>query len=340
MSSPAKPIVLILGGAGAQNGAVAKVLSTAGTYTIHLLTRSITTPYALELASLPNIRLIEGDCYDEETLVSAFKGVDFCFVNTNGFAIGEKSEIFWGIRMYELARGAGVKHFVYGGLPYVSLNGDFGPKSRVPFVDGKGKVGQYLQSMPIKPMAWSILSSGPYAERLYEPQTVPVPDEGGIYVFRLPLGSTGAMPLVSLDDLGEYAKWMFENPSRSAGLNLGVAIAHVTGADHAAAFEAVTGKKARYEAVDLEKHLEWMPEGKIGGNGSPGFDDPTLRTAKEHFGPWWGIFRESGGNKGLWSRDYGLLDEIMPNRIKTLEEWMRRVDYDGTPKRILRTGLN
>ncbi|CZR67157.1 related to nitrogen metabolic regulation protein nmr [Phialocephala subalpina] len=339
MSSP-KPTVLILGGAGAQNSAVAKVLSKAGTYTINVLTRSLTTPYAVELALLPNVHLLEGDCYDEDTLISAFQGVDFCFVNTNGFAIGEKSEIYWGIRMYELARGAGVKHFVYGGLPYVSANGGFDPKSRVPFVDGKGKFGQYLQSMPTKPMAWTILSSGPYAERLYEPQNVPQPDENGIYVFRLPLGPTGAMPLVSLDDLGEYAKWMFENPSRSAGLNLGVSIAHVTGAEHAEAFEAVTGKKARYEDIDLDEHLDGLPKGKIGGKGSPGFDDPTLRTAKEHFGPWWGIFRESGGNKGLWSRDYGLLDEIMPNRIKTLEEWMRKVKYDGTAKRVLKTGLN
>ena len=43
--------------------------------------------------------------------------------------------------MYEIARWAGVKHFVYGGLPYVSKNEEFDPKRRVPFVDGKGKVG-------------------------------------------------------------------------------------------------------------------------------------------------------------------------------------------------------
>ncbi|KAE8442946.1 hypothetical protein EG329_002484 [Mollisiaceae sp. DMI_Dod_QoI] len=340
MSSPSKPIVLILGGAGAQNGAVTKVLSAAGTYTIHVLTRSTSSPYAAELGALPNVKLIEGDCYDEDTLVSAFEGVDLCFVNTNGFAIGEKSELFWGIRMYEIARWAGVKHFVYGGLPYVSMNGDFNPKSRVPFVDGKGKVGQYLKSMPTKPMAWSILSSGPYVERLWESTNIPIKDDNGVYVFRFPLGPTGAMPLVSLDDLAEYAKWIFEHPERSAGLNLGVAIAHVTGAEQAAAFEKVTGQRAKYEDVPLQKYLQCLPPGKIGLKGSPGYDDPTLRTAAEHFGPWWGIFQESGGNTGLWSRDYDLLDEIMPNRIRTLEEWMRKVKYDGKPQRILKTGLN
>lgn len=146
MSSSSKPTVLILGGAGAQNGAVAKVLSASDQYTINILTRSLTSAHALELASLPNIHLVQGDCYNEEDLTSAFSGVDFCFVNTNGFAVGEKMELYWGIRMYEIAVWAGVKHFVYGGLPYVSLNGGFDPKARVPFVDGKGKVARELSS--------------------------------------------------------------------------------------------------------------------------------------------------------------------------------------------------
>jgi uncharacterized protein YbjT (DUF2867 family) len=134
------PVLLILGGAGAQNGTVAKALSTTGTYTVHLLTRSAHSPHASELGGLPNVKLIEGDCYNEDDLTSAFKGVDLCYVNTNGFAVGEKNEIYWGIRIYEIARWAGVKHFLYSSLPYVTKNGDFDPKRRVPFVDGKAKV--------------------------------------------------------------------------------------------------------------------------------------------------------------------------------------------------------
>lgn len=134
--------ILILGGAGAQNIAVTQVLAAANRWNIRVLTRSIATPHAKELAELPNTKVIEGDCYDEDTLISAFEGADLCFVNTNGFAIGEKNEIYWGIRMYEIARWAGVKHFIYSGLPYVTKNGDFDPKRRVPFVDGKGKVAR------------------------------------------------------------------------------------------------------------------------------------------------------------------------------------------------------
>ena len=188
-------------------------------------------------------------------------------------------------------------------------------------------------------MIWSIVESGPYAERLWE-GGAPAQDADGTFVFQLPLGPTGAMPLVSLDDLAEYAKWMFEHPKSSAGLKLGIAIAHVTGAEMAAAFEAVTGKKARYEDIPLETVMSRLPQAKIGSRASPGFDDPTLKTVAEHFGPWWNIFRDSGGNTGCWQRDYELLDEIMPNRIKTVEEWMRRVNYDGKPKQVLKTALS
>jgi hypothetical protein len=194
--------------------------------------------------------------------------------------------------------------------------------------------------MPTKLMVWSVLSTGPYVERLWESINIPIKDADGVYVFKLPLGKTGAMPLVALDEIGEYAKWMFEHPERSAGLELGVAIAHVSGPEYATAFEKVTGKKARYDDIPLQAVMDRMPKGKIGTQGSPGYADPTLKTPAGHFGPWWQIFRESGGNTGLWKRDYELLDDIMPNRIRTLEEWMRKVNYDGQPSPVLKTGLS
>jgi len=141
-STSAKPTLLVLGGAGAQNGTVIKVLSGTGNWSIKLLSRSTTSSHAAELGELPDVQLIEGNCYDEEDLVSAFKGTELCYINTNGFAVGEKNEIYWGIRIYEIARWAGVKHLIYSSLPYVSMNGNFDPKYRVPFVDGKAKVAR------------------------------------------------------------------------------------------------------------------------------------------------------------------------------------------------------
>jgi hypothetical protein len=82
-----------------------------------------------------------------------------------------------------------------------------------------------------------------------------------------------------------------------------------------------------------------MPPGKVGALASAGFDDPTNATATKHFGPWFGIFRDSGGNTGCWQRDYRLLDEIVPKRIRSLQEWMRRVKYDGEAEAILKNNV-
>lgn len=141
-------VILILGGAGAQNSAVARELVKNESFSVRILSRSAKSEESVSLAAIPRITVVEGDTYDEDTLIAAFEGVHAVFVNTNGFAIGEKAEIFWGIRIYEIAYWAGVKHFVYSSLPFVSKKSGFNPKYRVPFVDGKAKVvGKKLITM-------------------------------------------------------------------------------------------------------------------------------------------------------------------------------------------------
>ena len=36
------------------------------------------------------------------------------------------------------------------------------------------------------------------------------------------------------------------------------------------------------------------------------------------------MWKNSGGNKGVVRRDYKLLDQIFPGRIKSAEEWFRK----------------
>lgn len=63
------------------------------------------------------------------------------FINIDGFNTGEKAEIYWGIRLYELARAAGIKFYVWGNLDYTLRKGNYDPKFRCGHYDGKGRVG-------------------------------------------------------------------------------------------------------------------------------------------------------------------------------------------------------
>ncbi|KAJ5120050.1 hypothetical protein N7448_010719 [Penicillium atrosanguineum] len=326
--------ILVLGGAGAQTSFVVRELAKSEAWKVRLLTRNPQAEEAASLATLPRVQIIEGDCYDENTLFSAFRGIDACFVNTNGFAIGEKSEIFWGIRMYEIAHWAALCHLY-------RKKGNFDPKYRVPFVDGKAKVVEFLRAQTTDQMIWSVLESGPYAEHFLLNQFVPKEDSAGEFVFRIPIGPSGSMPLVSLSDLAWFARYMFENPSEFKAELLSVGIEHATGQRIAGAFSAVTGKKARYEPLPVEELKSQLSQTtKIGLAGSPGYDDPTLKTVQEMFLPWWGIWTESHGNIGLWTRDYGRLDRIKPGRLRTVEQWMSSVGYHENmePQNVLKSG--
>ncbi len=63
-------------------------------YAVKVPTRDMTSKLAEESAALPNITLINGPTYDEVSLHSAMTNINLAFINTNGFAIGEKNEVY------------------------------------------------------------------------------------------------------------------------------------------------------------------------------------------------------------------------------------------------------
>lgn len=277
--------------------------------------------------------VIEGNSYDEATLFEQFKGVDLAWVNTNGFAIGEKNEVFWGIRTYEIALFSGVKHFQWASLPYVSKLGGFDPQYRTGHMDGKGRVAEYIKAQPATgPMKWSILSSCMYLEMLTE-MLMPRPNPAfpGALVFAAPVGD-GTPPLIYLADLGRYARWIFDHPDRSAGLDLQVATESIGWQYLADTFTEVTGKKAVfYRDVTLDQYFGSGafpdPDRGVGH----GVDDKNLMTYRQNFSGFWNNWRDN-----LVKVDYALLDEILPTRVKTLAEWMRLTDYKGQKASVLK----
>ncbi|KAH7116523.1 hypothetical protein B0J13DRAFT_590359 [Dactylonectria estremocensis] len=228
-----------------------------------------------ELANIPNVTLYCGNRYDETDLQNAYKGVQQAFANINGFVAGEKAEIYWGIHMYELAVRNGLEHFVWAGVDYGSKLGRFAPKYRCGHLDGKSK---YLKSQPTSPV---MLSEN------WRPQK----DDSGTCIFAVPLGN-GASPMIHLEGPGLYARWIFNNPIESKGINLEVATTHIGLNNLIQTFRKVTGKPARaihltpekyfadgYEPLDIDKKLIYGTDG-----------------------------------------DYVLLDKILPTIVKILEE--------------------
>src|SRR3569833_854041 len=110
--------LLIVGDSGAQGTAVVKYLSSTGKYHILAMVRDMRSGRSKHLESLPEVELVANNtahAFDADAYVSAAKRSDLVFVNTDGFSLGEQAETYWGIRFFELAVGADVKHFGGGG---------------------------------------------------------------------------------------------------------------------------------------------------------------------------------------------------------------------------------
>jgi hypothetical protein len=264
-------------------------------------------------------------------LRAAFKGVDYAFVNLNSWILGIKNETYWGIRIFELAVQSDVKHYIWSTLDNYCHETKYVDSLRVGHYYGKSYVQQWMMTVPQSPMKWSILCTGPYIEQLWYNQ-VPKKLESGEYDFRLPLGD-GANPYTCLDDLGYYTHWILENPGKSSGLNLKVAVEHVSLNQLASTFTEVTGKPAKATNITVD---EWFKDKGWGkylehkmGSSQVLAGDSSLLTVRENFTAWWGIYQRAGDNKGILQRDYAFLDRIHPGRTKSLKQWMQRVGYNG-----------
>lgn len=319
--------IFVIGATGAQGVPVCRGLTKDGGYSLRVLTRDSTSARAQELAKLGDVEFVEGTFASEVDLRKGFAGCWGAYVNIDGFNCGEKTETYWTIRAYELAVELGIQFFVFGNLDYGYKKSGYDPKFRCGHYDGKGRMAEWiLQQSKGNGMGAAVFTTGPYMEMTVSSKTLMTPQvENGVVTWRVPLGD-GAVPHVALDDCEHYARWLFDHPDRANGMDLEVAIEHVHYADMAAAFEKVTGKPAQYIDIPLDVYFQYFPapDEPAGYNADPA--DPATMSARGNFSGFWTLWAHSGGNKGVIQRDYALLDEIHPNRIKTAEEFFRRKD--------------
>jgi hypothetical protein len=330
-------VIAVIGGTGAQGIPVVRDLARSGTYAVRALTRDPNSPRFKEIQSYGppgTVEAVVGTFASEKALRDLFRGAWGAFVNIDGFNCGEKTEIYWSIRAYELAIEEGVRFYVYGSLAYTYKLSGYKPEFRVGHYDAKGRIGEWILSQNpgvsrAHGMQAALFSTDPYMEMAIHAHTPMTPlVEDGVVTWRVPLGE-GAIPQVALDDCGVYVKWLFDHPERANGMNLGVAIEHATYTEVAQAFQKVTGKPAQYIDTSFEDYFKAIPWADLpaGYNADP--EDPATMNSRDNFTGFWNMWRHSAGNKGLIQKNYQLLDEIHPGRIRTVEEWFRREDKRG-----------
>ncbi|KAH6985498.1 hypothetical protein EDB80DRAFT_590845 [Ilyonectria destructans] len=327
--------ILIIGGTGAQGRPVVKALADTARYRVRVLTRNIESSHAKELAALPNVVLLQGAQDSQQDLHRAFRGVYGAWVNTDGFTLGQKNELFYGIRAYEIARHEGVEHYVWASTDYALKKADWNERYHWGHNDSKGRITDFILAQGQEGMKSSILTTGPYMNMLMDGMFPPTEEEDGSFLWVNP-AKDGKIPLIALEDVGIYSLWLFDNFPESAGLNLEVVTEEVSFADIARIFTEVTGKKGVHKHVPFEEYAplaEPYPGAYVNfGVGPEVARDESDMTWRENFGAWWRFWGEGIVNP----RDKQLLDRVHPGRIKSLAEWMQRTGYDGKTRPVLK----
>lgn len=337
MSSHHTSTIFVIGGTGAQGLPIVRDLVADEKYFVRVLTRDATSPRAQSLLSLGNVELVEGSFADDDTLHEGFHGCNGAYVNIDGFNTGEKTEMYWAARSYEIAIEEGVEFYVYGNLDYALKKSGYDSAFRTGHYDGKGRMAEWVRFQNQangERMGAAIFTSGPYIEMAISPLTPMTPSvEDGVVTWRVPLGG-GAIPHVALDDCGYYVRWLFDHPDTASGMDLEVAIADITYDELASAFQTVSGHPAQYVDVGLDEYwngpMAGFADQPAGYNADPA--DKSTMSFGDNFNGFWNLWK----NRKI-TRNYALLDRIHPNRIKTAQEWFRREDLEG--RRLGKGGL-
>ena len=144
-------------------------------------------------------------------------------------------------------------------------------------------------------------------------------------MWALPLGD-GHIPLIALQDLGFYARWVFDNPLETSGKNVQVASHRASGKDIVDAFTKVTGKPAVYIPLTIDEYF-----GSFKNADAPVAPEaPQGLTFRQNFTGFW-----NGWKDDIVHRDMEWLKRIHPG-VRNVESWMREHEYEGVRKGLLK----
>jgi uncharacterized protein YbjT (DUF2867 family) len=260
----AKRIIAVLGATGAQGGSVARALvgDPSAAYDVRALTRTPDSTAARNLARL-GAEVVRADADDPGSLRQAFSGAYGAYCVTNFWEHGSPDrEIAQACSMAEAARCAGVQHVIWSTLEdtrrVMPLSDTRMPtlmgKFKVPHYDGKGEADDTFRRLAV-PTTF-LLTSFYWENFIRFPGMGLRKDSRGDLVLAMPLGDK-KMPSISVHDIGLCALGVFKQVCSTMGQTIGIAAAHLSGVEMAAAFTKAFGREVRYTDVAPEVYRTW-----------------------------------------------------------------------------------
>jgi len=249
------PLVVVLGATGAQGGSVARAVVESKKWRVRGVTRDVNSKKAQELAKL-GVEMVQGNANNRDDITKAFSGATAVFSVTNfwdgeAFKSGNNGqyELTQGTLLADVAKAAGVQHFVWSSLPDVEKI--TGGKLHVPHFTYKHKVEEHIKAIGL-PATFVYASC--YVEN-YTNFFLPKWAADGVPEFYLPLKPETEVPVFSAEnDLGAVVRAVLENKQQHLNEVIFVAAEYISFPKMMEIYTKVTGKPARFVSIDYDTY--------------------------------------------------------------------------------------
>jgi uncharacterized protein YbjT (DUF2867 family) len=281
MSNTQHRRILVLGATGQQGGAVARHLLADG-WKVRALVRDLNKDSAQDLKR-QGVELVQGDLNHLESLRTSMADVYGIFSALSSIEAGVEVEERQGKAVADVAKEAGVSHFVYSSV------GGAERESGIPHFESKWHVENYLheRGLPV-----TILRPAFFMDNF---RSLVSEEADHTLSIKMALRPETALQMIAVDDIGAFAALAFKQKTTFLGKAIELAGDELTPVQITEVFQRVLGKPMRFSEVPVEQ----------------------LRRVDPERGKMFAWFNESG-----YQADIAALLQLYPP-LKTLEEWLK-----------------
>ena len=248
-------LTLVTGATGAQGGATARELLSAGC-TVRILTRNPDARAARELASR-GADVLHGDLEDRASLREAMRGAHAVFSVQLPDSAGADAERRHGYALIEAAREAGVQHFVHTSVCEAGKHTSF-PRWESGYWWQKYWTDKWDVEEAVRHAGfgqWTVLKPAFLMDNFAQPKAkfmFPHLQQGRIFTALRP---DTRMQLIAADDVGAFARAAIVAPVRFDHRDIELAVEALTMTEVAATLSQVLRKRVEASSVSPSEAL-------------------------------------------------------------------------------------
>jgi uncharacterized protein YbjT (DUF2867 family) len=235
-----KDLILVTGATGQQGGAVARELLAAG-HKVRAMTRKPEGEAAQALAAL-GAEVVRGDLDDQASLEAALAGAWGVFAVQNTWEAGVEGEERQGKSFAQVAKQAGVQHYVYTSVASAQRN------TGIPHFDNKFRVEETVRGLGLP--SYTIIRPVFFMDNLLSPLFKPGIDEGNLM---MAVDPGTKLQMIAVGDIGKYGLLAFERHAELNGKAIDIAGDEVTIPEAAAVIAKAAGKPVQFVAAPIEE---------------------------------------------------------------------------------------